>query len=314
MNGVSLDGNGIFFSECDKDYRDELSDQQVADVLAGRYRHRMRGDERFEKMEPMAVLNNLLLDGYRDEMWRLEDGILKELREDKGVVSVFEGAGLDEEQANEVLLDALEDVWYATPPVGDYLKQDVCMDIMLDTGDRNYEFTRNNLLSSYIEGPEDFDEDSSLLWLCEQQGVTREELFAACKNGSAHTDEVLALRERRDGLLEALKQYGFTSPRFSGERVWHTGAYQEWARLEDKVYASQKNLETLREKYVNNDMTYQEYLKKHFDRFERLDPMPEEEFHVRKAEVLCGLTERIEKVEAELAVAHSPLAINVRCV
>ena len=314
MNGVSVDANGLYYSKCDKDYRDELGDSQISDVLAGRYRYSARGKEEVEQMAPMDALNNLLADSYRDEMWRIEDEVLETLRNNPDIISMFNGISLDEEQLTEQLLSALGDVWYVTVPVDDYLKQDVCMDIMLDTGDMNYGFACNNISFSDIDSVEDFDDNSSLLWLCEQQGVTREELLAAFDKGSAQTDEVLQLRERKEALLTELKQLGFVSPRYE-ERytapVWHTGAYKEYTRLQDSLVKEQAEVQRLREKYVVNNLSYQEYLQKHFDRFERLDPMSEEQFEVKKAEVLGNLSERIEKAEAALAVTQEKLDNSV---
>lgn len=310
MNGVSIDSNGFYYCECDKDYRDELEDGDIADILAGRYRHRRNGEEQVEQMEPMGALNNLLADGYQDEMWRIEDEILEALRSNPDIVSMFNGLSLDEEQLTEQLLSALGDVWYVTVPVDEYLKQDVCMDIMLDTGDMNWGFACNNINFSDIESAEDFDDNSSLLWLCEQQGVTREELLSAFDKGTAHSDEVSQLRQRRDELVDALKQHGYKTPQF-GERVWHTGAYQAYTKLQDNLVSQQAYLEVLREKYETNNLSYDEYLKKHFERFERLDPMSEEQFKVKKAEVLGNLSARIEKTEADLAVIQEKLGSSV---
>lgn len=310
MHGVSVDKNGFYYTECDKDYRDELEDSQIADVLAGRYRCCMGGKEHVEQMEPQAVLCNILADAYQDEMWRIEDAVLEALRKDVGVAGFLRELGLDEEQTNEKLREALQDVWYVTPPVDDYLRQGVCMDIMLDTGDMNYGFACNNIDFSDIESVEDFDENSSLLWLCEQQGVTREELLAAYDKGSAHSDVVLQLRERKNELTAQLEQLGLQTSSF-GERVWHTGAYREFVRLQDTMVKQQATLQTLRGKYEANDLTYQAYLKQHFDRFDRLDPMSGTQFQVRKAEVLESLAKRIEMAEDALAVTQEKLAGSV---
>lgn len=310
LSAVSVDTNGFYYCECDKDYRDELEDSQIADILAGRHRFRVNGVEEVEHMEPMDALNNLLAEGYQEEMWRIEDEVLNEVKKHADVASFIVANGVDD----DCLRDCLGDVWYVTVPVDDYLRQDVCMDIMLDTGDMNLGFACNNIRFSDIDSVEDFDDNSSLLWLCEQQGVTREELLAAYVKGSAHSDEVLQLRERKEALLTELKQLGFVSPRYE-ERysapVWHTGAYKEYARLQDNLVKQQAEVERLRSKYAVNNLSYQEYLKQHFDRFERLDPMSEEQFEIKKAEVLANLSGRLETVKAALAVTQEKLASSV---
>ena len=296
MVGVSVDENGFYYTECDKDYRDELSDEQIADVLSGRFRFRVDGKERFEEMEPMDALYGLLADGYQEELWRIEDDLLGELKKNEDLTGWMAAHDIDEDGLKE----CLNDVWYVQPPVEDYLKQDVCMDIMLDTGDANYEFTCNNLASSDIESVEDFDENSSLLWLCEQQGVTREELLAAFEKGTAHSDEVIGLRARKAELVAELQGFGFVAPRFA-ERVVHTGAYQEYARLQAQLGKLSKEMQSLQEKHTQNSLSYQEYLKRHFDRFERLDPMPEEQFIEKRKEILEHFDVKLKAAGAEYA-------------
>lgn len=301
-SGVSVDANGYYYCECDKDYRDELSDEEIADVLKGRLRFRVDGKEHFEEMEPSNVLYTLLAEGYQEEMWRIEDEILDDVKKHPDVAGFIEENGVDDDSLRE----CLGDVWYVKPPVADYLKQAVCMDIMLDTGDRNYEFTCNNLVSSDIESVDDFDENSSLLWLCEQQGVTREELLNAIDKGTAHSDDVVRLRERKAELVSQLKLFGLKEPRF-GERVFHTGAYWEFTRLQENIGYKKRDVARLQIQYKENDLSYPEYLKKHFEKYERLDPMPEERFNVRKAEVLENISGRLAKAEGELAALQEKL-------
>lgn len=298
MNGVSVDANGFYYCECEMSLRDSLSDAQISDVLAGIFRCRVNGKEQIEKTEPRNALCNILAECYQDEMWRIEDEILDVLREDSDIAAMFSGAGSDEEQMTEQLITCLEDVWYVQPPVDEYLKQDVCMDIMLDTGDMNYGFACNYIDFSEIKSAEDFDDNSSLLWLCEQQGITREELLAAYDKGSAHSDELLELRARKAELVAELLQFGFVLPKFA-DRVVHTGAYQEYARLQAQLVRLTKEMQTLSEKRAQNNLSYQEYLKRHFDRFERLDPMSEEQFKEKKAEILERLDAKLETAAAE---------------
>ena len=296
INGVSTDPNGLFYCECEMFDRDGLSEAQVADVLDGRARVLTNGETRFEQMTPMGALCRLLADSYQEDMWSIEDYVLEQLKKDEDVAAWMGLHNLDDEGLKE----CLDDVWYVQPPMDDYLKQDVCMDIMLDTGDANYEFTCNNLASADIDSVEDFDENSSLLWLCEQQGVTRDELLAAFDKGSAHTDEVVSLRARKVEIVSELQEFGFVSPRYT-DQVWHTGAYQEYSRLQTQLSKLSKEMQTLSEKRVQNSLSYQDYLKQHFDRFERLDPMTEEQFAERKAEILERLSSKEEAVCTEYA-------------
>lgn len=296
MLGVRVDSNGFYYSECDKDYRDVLEDADIADILAGRYRYYEDGVEKIRHMSPRDVLTRYIENEYMEEAVRVENELVDELKEDENIARIMSKFGI----SDEWLRDYLEYKWYAKLPFEDYLKQEVCMDIMLDTGDRNYEFTCNNLASTDIEAVEDFDDNSSLLWLCEQQGVTREELLAAFDKGTAHSDEVVGLRQRKNECIEALKEYGFKTPRFN-ESVIHTGAYREYIRLQDDLAACTGQLSRLRASYEENNISYQNYLKKHFDKYERLDPMTEEQFNVRKGEVLESINAKLEATNTEFA-------------
>lgn len=306
MPGVRVDSNRFYYSECDKDYSDVLEDADIADVLAGRYRYYEDGVEKIKHMPPRDVLTRYIEYGYMEESVRVENELVDELKENENIARIMKSFNIDEEW----LRDYLEYKWYAKLPFEDYLKQEVCMDIMLDTGDRNYEFTCNNLASRDIENIEDFDDNSSLLWLCEQQGVTREELLAAFDKGTAHSDEVSHLWKRQGELVDELKNFGLKEPRFN-ERVFHTGAYWEFTRLKEHAGDKKREINKLQANYRDNNLTYSEYLKKHFDKYERLDPMTEEQFNVRKSEVLDKLSERIKKTDAELAAIQDKLDHSV---
>lgn len=70
----------------------------------------------------------------------------------------------------------LYDEYCFVPPYDHFLNQPVKVNIMLDTGNMNYDFTRDNVLNWYgIAGgygnrDGSFDKESSVLWLAKQQG------------------------------------------------------------------------------------------------------------------------------------------------
>lgn len=296
MSGVSVDANGLYYSECYKDYRDVLEDSDIADILAGQHKYMVNGEKKVEHMPPRDVFYTLIAEYYEEAVWDVENTVLGNLKENEAVMRFVKEHEIDE----DVLRDCLMDVWYATPPYDDFLKQEVCMDIMLDTGDCNYEFTCNNLASTDIECVEDFDDNSSLLWLCEQQGITREELLAAFDKGTAFSNEVVELRARKNEIVETLKEYGFDVPQFN-RGVHHTGAYREYTNLQEHQDALQAKIMLFKTKYEDNNISYQDYLKKHFDRFERVDPLSEEQFDVKKTEFLGNIIAKLETANAEFA-------------
>lgn len=62
----------------------------------------------------------------------------------------------------------------------DDFNRDVYVNIVIDAGDANYDFTKNNILSSYYGENGEFEEESSILWLAKQQGK-EVAVRAACK-------------------------------------------------------------------------------------------------------------------------------------
>ncbi len=284
MSGIRMDQKGFYFSECYTDYHDELADKTIAEILKAEH--------------PRNYFEDELYHAYFDAMIEAENDVLDAVKENPNIARL----NITEDELRTCLCE----VWYVNPPYEQFLKQEVCMDVMLDTGDCNYEFTKNNLASSYIETVEDFDDESSLLWLCEQQGVTREELLEAFDKGTAHSDEVVALLKRRYELTEALAAYGLKTSQFN-ESVIHTGAYREYMRLQDEMSKARADIALLRTKLEQNNISYQEYLKKYFDKFERFDPMSEEQFMVKRAEVLAKINEKLEMANTAYAQAKDQL-------
>lgn len=82
-------------------------------------------------------------------------------------------------------------------PYDNYLKQDVKCDIILDTGDGNYDFNKNNLFNYYSDDYEenDIDEEtmkySSLVWLMKQQSYAENEIKMFIKTEDCNEDKFL---------------------------------------------------------------------------------------------------------------------------
>ena len=69
-------------------------------------------------------------------------------------------------------------------PYDHLLKQEVCVNLLVDTGDGDYDFTLNNFLSYNAQEEEykEIEKESSILWLVKQQGYTEEDLIEAIEN------------------------------------------------------------------------------------------------------------------------------------
>jgi hypothetical protein len=76
-------------------------------------------------------------------------------------------------------------------PYDHYLKQDVKVNLMLDTGDANYDYTLNNFYSYNASQDEEISSESSIIWLVQQQGYTKEQLTEFLKNDDDHESKFL---------------------------------------------------------------------------------------------------------------------------
>jgi hypothetical protein len=153
------DENGMFYTMIDVDYRDELSDQVMREICNDK--------------TPRDKLWELLYECYCDQECDVENSIIKWVLEDEDVAELIEN--LDEAEVRALIRDQ----FYVKYPEKHYLAQDVCVDLVVDTGDLNYDFTSNNIGGHYDASDDSIPGESSLLWLARQQGYKKSELKKA---------------------------------------------------------------------------------------------------------------------------------------
>lgn len=157
--------SGCYFDEAYVDYNDELTDKDIANIL--------------EQEEPEWTLEDMLSDCYQDTEWQYRDDIIDKFQKTE------EGSKYDWDEIN----DELVDMWYLKIPFDHYRRQEVCMDVLIDTGDMNYDYTLNAVYPHY-NGREDdeIDDKASLVWLAKTQGYTKEQLQSQLTNGEDKLD------------------------------------------------------------------------------------------------------------------------------
>lgn len=153
------DENGVFYEEIYADYRDTLDDHTLKKIC---------NDDR-----PREKLWELLDEWYCDCEWEYADNVIKQVLENEDVAELIEN--LDEDEVRELIRDQ----FYVKSPVKHYLAQDVLIDLIVDTGDLNYDFTSNSIGGHYNASDDSIPEESSLLWLARQQGYKKSELKKA---------------------------------------------------------------------------------------------------------------------------------------
>ena len=163
LNSVCFrDKHGNFYTEIYADYRDELDDQSLKKLCNAE--------------NPREQFYEWLDEAYLECIWDYEDQVIKEVLKDEDFAEI--ASKLDEDEVR----DHLRDMFYVKLPEEHYLNQDILVDILVDTGDLNYDYTCNNIGPHYDAcDHEPISEESSLLWLARQQGYKKSELKAALK-------------------------------------------------------------------------------------------------------------------------------------
>lgn len=151
-------------------YDDGMSDQQIREIAKAKDKR-----QRFEE----------LLDEYVTEcMWQEEVELMKAIEEDwPEPEETDDGTEPADYVSFEGAEDEVRDIVYQLVdfnfPYDHYKKQDVRVNILMNTGDGNYDFTLNNWLEI---GTTTIDDESALLWLCKQQGYSKRQVKKAVWN------------------------------------------------------------------------------------------------------------------------------------
>ncbi len=144
------------------DYRDEVSDKTIIKWC--------------QSKNPMEAFRESMYEWYEQAIWDLEDEIISAVEHNwnSKVHSCEDNAEYIEDWIKEHLSIEL--------PEDHYLDQDVCVNIIIDTGDENYDYVLNDVYPHYDGRYEDtIPEEASILWLARQQGYNKRQLNSAMK-------------------------------------------------------------------------------------------------------------------------------------
>ena len=153
------DETGMFYEEIYADYRDEINNRTMKKIC---------DDE-----HPREKFWELLDEWYCDCEWDYADNVIKQVLEDEDVAELVENQ--DEDEVRELIRGQ----FYVKYPEKHYLDQNVLLDLIVDTGDLNYDFVSNTIGDHYNACDDSIPEESSLLWLARQQGYKKSELKKA---------------------------------------------------------------------------------------------------------------------------------------
>ena len=148
---------GIYYTELVADYRDELDKKTIEEIL--------------QSNNPLDEFYSLVWEAYIDS----------DLSEYNYIFETIESNWDEEEygaydEHEDFIVEWIFEHIRFDIPYSHYLKQDVNVNIVVDVGDGNYDFSLNNFASYNAIKDESIDNNSSVLWLVKQQGYTKKDL------------------------------------------------------------------------------------------------------------------------------------------
>lgn len=146
---------GCFHTELFADYRDELDKGGLQDIA--------------DSDDPREAFYDWLNDAYEGEVDQAWFNLASKCADDLEI---------EHETAWEFLTEMVE----VRLPEQHFLDQEIHVDILVDTGDANYDFICNNIAPAWGGGdPDEAHAEASIFWLAGQQGYCMERVTAALK-------------------------------------------------------------------------------------------------------------------------------------
>lgn len=167
---IAIRQNGILCYEMFADYRDEIDSKTVTEIL--------------ETSDPRQTLFEKIDDWYFDQRCDYEDELLKIIAT---VLTDSESEfyqGEEYEPEEDELKECMWEEISFEPPISHFLKQTFKVNIMVDTGDGNYDYTLNSVYPCYCgKCGTPHDPKAAIVWLAKQQGYKKGEFRKAMEEG-----------------------------------------------------------------------------------------------------------------------------------
>ena len=170
--------DGYYHEEIYADYRDEMDDSTLKEIMASE--------------DPEQTFYEKMFEWYQDAEWEIERNLLET------VVASIEAAALTETYDEDEIKDEIRELVSIDYPYEHFLKQEFCVNIFVDTGDGNYDYVLNCVYPHYNgRCGETINDRASIVWLARQQGYTKTELNKALREGDIKDPK---------GFLESMRQ------------------------------------------------------------------------------------------------------------
>ena len=187
-------------------------------------------------------------------------------------------------------------------------EQMVEIDILVDAGDMNYDFTLNSFGNGYYNNPVEgnFDENSSLVWRCKQQGVSEEDLRRVMTGGSLLNDEIVKIQNVKDHYEKKLGECGYDIFRHK----YHKGDFAKFEKINSKLTDATKKIKDAIKRYEDNDISYEDFYKKN----PNIPKVPLEKFEDLKSKCLRNAVETQIKYQTKREELEATISNDERMV
>ncbi len=149
------DKDGCFYADIYADYRDEFPGETLRKIT--------------DADDSQAMFDECLYEAYEDAQWCAEDEVISSVRADARLQELIQADSMTDEDFRMVMLE----MFYVAIPYDHYLRQDVLIDILVDAGDLNTDYTANCFGPHYAARGNKIPEESGILWLVRQQGYKK---------------------------------------------------------------------------------------------------------------------------------------------
>ncbi|MDD5599526.1 MAG: hypothetical protein PHV82_16385, partial [Victivallaceae bacterium] len=170
----SKNKDGMFYTEIYADYRDELSDKEILKIC--------------QADDPREALDEQIMESYENCECECESELLKKIMETETIANAIEAGETTEDEITELV----QEKHYTDIPHEHFLKQNIYVDILINAGDLNFDYTLNAPFASWAgRDAKIIDENSGILWLSRQQGYMKTALTKTLRDRETNDNEFL---------------------------------------------------------------------------------------------------------------------------
>ncbi|MDE7261786.1 MAG: hypothetical protein K2N78_06975 [Oscillospiraceae bacterium] len=166
LSGYQRQPDRTFLYEIFADYRDVMAAREAIEIL--------------QSDDPLCTLYDRLNEWYLDCQLCLSDELEGDVQEKLAALYPDGFTDEDEDEIHEILT---EKVCFELP-VKHFMSQSFRANIMVDTGDGNYDYTLNSVYPCwYGDYKSRIDSKAGIVWLAKSQGYTKTQLWKALREG-----------------------------------------------------------------------------------------------------------------------------------